>query len=375
MSYDIEILDFNKIELNNIRFTKIQTYGIHYHISPIKLKRKKIYKNIYVQTPRMYLPFPINESYNESYNKSTIDLSFMNRYIDEKVNLFYIFLQKIEDIINNVISIRKESQWKKMDIYNKKWIPFLRTTNANYPQVFRIKIDLSDDSNVIFYDENLNIMKCQSYTPPCYGVFILRLSYLWFNTNKYGCSWDVIQCKILDNPLITSKPPPRLPYLFINQKDKSINSASVEKANIIKSNGGNELGEAICDHPKYKKFFKMKKMGIPLPAIKQKITMSGLNPNIMDYPENTSITNIAELRKSDLKKDEENNSIKSIGIGSIINKDMLSLGLSGLKKATLLDKSKQKKQKKQKKNRHTNLMVPSLDEIQEAFKRLKKKSH
>ena len=119
----------------------------------------------------------------------------------------------------------------------------------------------------------------------------------------------------------------------------------------------------------------MKKMGIPLPAIKQKITMSGLNPNIMDYPENTSITNIAELRKSDLKKDEENNSIKSIGIGSIINKDMLSLGLSGLKKATLLDKSKQKKQKKQKKNRHTNLMVPSLDEIQEAFKRLKKKSH
>ena len=42
-----------------------------------------------------------------------------------------------------------------------------------------------------------------------------------------------------------------------------------------------------CDHPTYKQYFKMVKVGVALDAVKQKMLLAGENPDVLDDPEAT----------------------------------------------------------------------------------------
>lgn len=37
-----------------------------------------------------------------------------------------------------------------------------------------------------------------------------------------------------------------------------------------------------CEHPSYKQFFKLLKIGAPLPAVQQKVVAAGLDPGFME---------------------------------------------------------------------------------------------
>ena len=109
------------------------------------------------------------------------------------------------------------------------------------------------------------------------------------------------------------------------------------------------------NHPIYGKFFKMISMGVPKPAVKQKIVMSGLNPEI--------ITNPKLLKWKTNKKVKSNSSKKqSRPINPLFQG--IAMGKMNLKKTKPIKKKKSFHSK-------LGLTVPSLDDILGALKRLK----
>ena len=56
---------------------------------------------------------------------------------------------------------------------------------------------------------------------------------------------------------------------------QEINNKDDDRSNLIR----------ICDDSLYKKYFKMLKVGVPLPAVKVKMGAEGLNGSLLDNPD------------------------------------------------------------------------------------------
>ena len=50
----------------------------------------------------------------------------------------------------------------------------------------------------------------------------------------------------------------------------------------------------LCEHPKYKDYFKKLKVGVPIEAVKGLMTRNGLDPSIMDHDPNELVDNTEE---------------------------------------------------------------------------------
>ena len=76
------------------------------------------------------------------------------------------------------------------------------------------------------------------------------------------------------------------PVDFLGLEDSD--NKSIKKYEVIKQFKDDEkMSIQVGQVPEYIMFFKMLKIGIPKPAIKQKIELSGLDIRIIDYPETT----------------------------------------------------------------------------------------
>ena len=99
---------------------------------------------------------------------------------------------------------------------------------------------------------------------------------------------------------------------------------------------------------KYAKYFNMLKKGVPLFAVKQKLIIDKLNPNILDNPNDIIIDN------------NNNNNNKSMLLNSILSRNFKL-------KETTTTNNNNKKQYKSK-----SLLVPSKEDIINAMNNLKK---
>ncbi|KAJ8963850.1 hypothetical protein NQ314_005337 [Rhamnusium bicolor] len=61
-------------------------------------------------------------------------------------------------------------------------------------------------------------------------------------------------------------------------------------------------GVKACDDPRFKKFFKMLQFGVPQPAVKLKMQNEGLDPNILDKPNDA----VPSLSQDSLKHSTSN---------------------------------------------------------------------
>ncbi|KAL7522550.1 hypothetical protein ACHAWX_007259 [Stephanocyclus meneghinianus] len=89
------------------------------------------------------------------------------------------------------------------------------------------------------------------------------------------------------------------PSIMDLDHDKSLASQQNEEENLV------DNGPKLKDDPKYQKYFKMLKMGLPLGAVKNALQRDGLNPEIMDLdPEKSEEYQkaVASRKKSTLKK-------------------------------------------------------------------------
>jgi len=129
-----------------------------------------------------------------------------------------------------------------------------------------------------------------------------------------------------------------------------------------------EQKKKLTEHPTFGKFFKMKKMGIPIFVIEQKIKIQGL-----DYEEFKNLENNTnnKLNNNLLKNDSSNNGSE--------NDDIMTKNQNNNKpKLNFLSEIKDKKLKQtnhsktDNKDTEKDKRVPSLDQILEALNKLKK---
>lgn len=217
-----------------------------------------------------------------------------------------------DHLTKNLLKDFKNMQDKITNIYSDKFSvnPFLK--DSLYSECMKLKIN---ESSKHYNNQKILIQKIDCFS---YGSFIIQLSGLWIQNKQMWFQWLLLQSRIDDKLEIQEyafvdkkiPPPPPLP--------KSFSSIS--------------------------KYHSMIKMGVPKNAVIQKMKQDNVDPSLLEKNEkileNPSRNLITATMLQSIKLKKKNSSMKHN------NKDL-------------------KIEKKDKR-------VPSLDEIQNALKRLKK---
>ena len=362
------VLDFKDIIVENISFGKQQPYQINYDLIPIYYENSKTSTSqpLIIKTPRLFIPHTIfnrNTTTTTTTTNGYLDIIFLNEKCDTSVQLFKKWIKRIETRVLKIISRRKTLS---KTLENKEFSSIIK--DDDYYKSSKMYLTIQPDKNECIDTEN-NIIPKWAFQAPCYGFFIIQIKNVWINANKWGINLYTQGAMILHSQIV-DPPQMKIQYMFSEEL---------------------ELYKPIGDHPDYSKYFKMLKMGVPLDAVKQKIISMNLNPDIINYSTETFIINIPELSKcanprnnidtlNETEKIKNNvsieplikkpnmlgdflksNLLKELASGGITLKKVNSSNTHILQKPLLL------------KNVRKDLLVPSLDEIRNALKNLKKK--
>jgi len=234
------------------------------------------------------------------------------------------------------IKHKKKLTYKKSSITKNKYI-YYNFKLQHYNQ--QIMCDM--------YDEHKQKTNIDYIQPGSDAYAILWLKNIWLKDNKVGLNYIVVQLKIYKNIIQTNT------CLII--EDDDIFTQSDNKNKDISDKHVTHISTMEID-PIYRTYVKMLKMGVPRRAVQMKMTMNGIDPNILDT--------LGNQNKS--KKNKINNTVGSKSMNPI---DLLS----GIKN---------KKLKKVKKNKKKLLLqkigvrkrsgVPTLEEILKIKNSLKK---
>lgn len=362
MDYNIFYQD--KTNLKNIKFGKTQIFNDKKYI-PIyyndNFSNNKKYNDFLIKTPRLFLP---NKVRKETGFKPSIEL-IMIEGEDQGVVYFKNILKKIQSKIKNQIKKRK-----KLNLKNKEFIPILRDDNKY--KTNKMYIPLSIFTSYCL-DLNNKIIKEWNIQTPTYGYFIIQVKNVWINNDKWGINLFCNGAMILPSQFMDPPPIPiqKIQYLF------------EEEINSLNTVGDNEL---------YSQYFRMKKMRVPIQAIKNKMMIEGLDPSIIDLQPTTPMSKIKKISSVaktsstintsgipipppppppppaiSLQLKESNKSNKqNTNLHSQLFSELLSKSRSVLKNKINEQPKILNIQDKQRDNR-----VPSLEQIKEAIKQMK----
>jgi len=229
-----------------------------------------------IQTPLMYIPNNIIY-FNE---KPFLELSFNNEDNDKDISKFKEWILEIENYFYKLIKRRTTLNIKKENM-----VSILKQKNINY----------KNSSTKILVPINMNISKCilnddikkskflfnWEIPVPTYGISIIWIKNIWVKNNKWGINLFMYASRVMNSHILDP-----IEFLGIDNDNKSI-----KKYEVVKKFKDNEkMTILIGQIPEYIMFFKMLKIGIPKDAVKQKISLAGLDIRIIDYPEDTPYT-------------------------------------------------------------------------------------
>lgn len=260
------------------------------------------------------IKFNIKYLTNEKKNQLVIQTPKL--YIPFGVN--YNFKIKSLDLsLNDNI---ETNQFKNFILkLNNKVINYLKKHNLKQKFVTNIKksknnypdrLRLNLFNDVKIYDDNKSVYN--GCLKKLYGKFLLHLNLIWCNNEFCGIQFDILQILVY----------PKLMFDDFKFIDDDVNVFS----------------------DKFEKYLKMKKNRVPIMAIKHKMSLDGID--------NDTIENVLSGK----------NQKKEPNILSEINKRIINL------KITPKNNEKKKTSPKQ----INNSKVPSLDEIKNGLKNLKK---
>lgn len=349
---DYNIFNDDKTNIKYIKFGKIQTFNnrkyIPIYYNDTRLKQKN-YNSFLIKTPRLFIP---NKARRETGFKPSIEV-IMIKGDDNGVEIFTNIIKKIEIKIKNQIKKRK-----RLNLKDKEYIPLIREDIKYKTNKFYLPLNIFTSSCIDINNKNIKEWK---FTAPTYGYFIILIKNIWISDNKWGINIFCNGAMILPSQLMDPPPIPvqELKYMFGPEIDS------------IKTVGDSE---------EYKRFFKMKKMCVPIQAIKNKMELEGLNPDIINFKPETPLSKIKEIssgskyppppplppplllngNKSLIKKQSQssNGSIHSALFNELLNK-----------KITL--KANTKRPIKKNITKKIDNRVPSLDQIKQAISRMK----
>ena len=376
----MNIIDYTNFSLKKISIFKSKSSN-GFYIFPIKYDKKQLI----VKAPLLNVPYGVTNSYNKQYLTLSFPTIFTKKHIQ-----FYRCLLKIDkwvDKISNQLirfinQINKSKQnYKKIykkDIQIKKIID-----NSKYDPMFTMNIN--EYTNC--YDIKNNKIDRKNTLKDLYLKSLCYISGIWFHNNQFGLLIHCLQLKILPNitkclvlneeeenniTICLTKEDLKLPVIkkqisclncdekitltIKNKEYQSLQNASIQQQS---SSINPRKSVSIANIPvEYQKFYKMKQVGVPLMAIKQKLLMEGL-----DYKTFIDITTKPSSKTITLSVSHQHKPKPKL----LNFKDLLSQK-NKLKKT----KRKLRKPKKQTKWYQKNQKVPSLQEILQSLKTLKK---
>ncbi len=338
---------------------------------PIKHHHHK-YLPLLFKTPKMYMPFKPHIS-NES--GGYIRLSFDNIKIDKKLMIFHNFINSIEEYLENKLYemeiIKKEKYHIKKTI--KKADGFSDYFNLNF-----------NNSDIKIYNNDLELINIDDVSGNFYAFFVIELSGFYCNrkSKHIRLVWNLLQFKLEKIKNIIDE------CLFL---DESIIDGNNLDSFKFENKENKEKKEILKNNSILEKYFKMLSFGIPKMAVQHKMLMLKMDPLFLDYSPETEISmlpidlkNKLELYESDLNKntisnnqlseksDDINKNQENIKKNENGKPNLLGVlnGLNNIKLKSINNLIPNQKKKQILINK--SLPVPTLKEIQDAYKKLKK---
>ena len=391
MSYDIR--PYKSTDLKNIKLGKTFKYGDNYNLTNIyyldsnsELPKESISRRqdtidekskLIIQTPIMYIPNSLIY-FNE---KPYLELSFNNQENDDDVAEFNTWIKQLEELLIKMIKRRTT-----LSLDKSNFVSIIKTGYKSNKLIVPINMNiskciLSDDGkkNKFLFNWEIPV--------PTYGISIIWVKNIWIKNGKWGINLFMYASRVMNSHILD-------PIDFLGE---NCDNKTIKTIDVIKQFAPNEkMSITISQVPEYNMFFRMLKMGIPKDAIKQKMTLAGVDIKIIDYPPDTPyITVLHYLSNPQLKYQKDaiqsgippppmllngippppplllptsNNALRTgllnqINSGNFILKKVNKEQLELEKKQKILEKI----------SSHTNgLKVPTLSDIQGALSRLKK---
>lgn len=240
------------------------------------------------QTPMLYMPYAAKhvDSYNSGgigFDNWHIDASFYNGENDPDIHEFESWLKALEYDIYKVM--RKRSN---LGITVGGKLSNLK--NDEYRDCSKLVLKLDKQSNFFMLDAQGKIGSRIDYKTelkaPCYAVFIIEVSSIWVRKNTtqldtidqqsatkssvtWGINFIVHAAQCLPSHLSIA-PIPELKFLPIKLPQQQSSCVPPPPP-------------PMPHQPSFMDTYtKMLKMGIPRDAVKHKMTMAGLDPNLLD---------------------------------------------------------------------------------------------
>ena len=178
---------------------------------------------IILQTANMFCPFGLKDW--EKKQNYTLDLSFKGRESDPKVKAFF---DKINELDEKLISdcVANGVTWLKKPISSKEVASIVYTKQIRYtkdktgavderfPPTFKVKVPFKDGEFIPdVYDSSRNLIDLNDVeTKGSTIVAIIQCMGLWVADGKFGCSWKIMQMRIV--------PPVGKKFAFVDLDDE-----------------------------------------------------------------------------------------------------------------------------------------------------------
>lgn len=347
------VYSYKEINIKDIIFGRNQNYDLRDNNTifiPIyyKLNNKKF--PLIIKTSRLFIK---NNSYKYNNTKKNIYFydTFLKNQYDKESNEDNIFNTLILDIQNKVKRILKKRKY--LDISNKIFVPIIKKT---FNELNKITLQINDNITKFVNTENKYVKDIKT---PTYAYFIIHIKSIWISSEKWGININTLGCLYLPSQLDNE-------INNINTNDAfsdEINDLNKKQQNILKKKIN------IYEHEVYGKFFKMKKMGIPIFVIEQKIQIQGLDLQEFKKLQESNNTNNTKNHNLLLNDENNDNNFNSQTIENNTRPKMSPLFLNEIKNKTLkkIDTKTLEKKEKELDNR-----VPSLDQILLVLNKMKK---
>ena len=267
---DYNIFYNDRTNLKNIKCGKPQVFNANKYI-PIYYNengdKKTKYNDFLIKSPRLFIP---NKPRREMGFKPSIETIFI-KGDDDGVSQFESIIEKIEAKLK-----RQISKWKKVNVKDKEYVPLLRCDSKYKTGKMYIPLSIFTSSCIDINNKQINEW---DFVTPTYGYFIIQIKNVWVNNNKWGINMFCNGAMILPSQLMD---PPPIPI----QEIKYMFESELDELNCV---GDSEI---------YGKFFKMKKMQVPIQAIKNKMELEGLDGSIIELNATTPLSKIPKTSPS-----------------------------------------------------------------------------
>ena len=261
---DYKILKPIDIIIENIIIKKKISIGSNIYNYPIKY----LNNSLIIQTPILTMPFG-KYSYG---SKSYIDASFINDVVDKDMVNFKEIIVNINNLVINYITKTNN----KLNFFNS-----IKNSNNIYSD--RIRLNIQED--ILVFNEKKHLVSHEYLKSKAYVKFLITPNNIWRNEEKFGISWTILQAKVYPQTILNT-------YCFLDSKEDEPNNSNKYNS-----------------HPTYKKYFKMISCGVPKEAVKHKMIIDNLDPDVLDN----------SVNKLQIEGINNTNSINSINNANITN--------------------------------------------------------